>query len=102
MSLLRRTGLSAEASPSMAEPADRVIVQLKPISGTGSAPTVSELCDEIAAVTSSTLVRPPSATGRAVFQLAASSDLDRLLEQIRALDYVEYVEPDAIDRAQQE
>ena len=43
------------------------------------------------------LVRPPSKSGRAVFDVESSADLSELAEKISALDCVEYAEPDVVD-----
>jgi len=78
----------------------RIVVQFKPTAESAGARVVPELCDEIRAITSGTLVRPPTATGRAVFQIPPSSDLDQLMHRVRSLEFVGYVEPDVVDRAQ--
>lgn len=78
----------------------RIVVKFKPTLSSDSAAALPELCHEIIAITSGTLVRPPTATGRALFQVPPSSDLDQLMEQVRRLHFVEYVERDVIDRAQ--
>ena len=80
-------------------PVQRIVVKFSP-TGDSAAHTLGELCDTVARIMNATLVRPPSHTGRAVFQVPVSSDLDRLLEDVRKLPSVEYAEPDTIDRAQ--
>jgi hypothetical protein len=78
---------------------ERIVVKFTPASD-GVAQTLSELCDVVARILNGSLVRPPSHTGRAVFKVPASSEIDRLLEDVRKLPTVEYAERDAIDRAQ--
>jgi hypothetical protein len=78
--------------------ATRIVVKF---SATGaSSPSLAGLIDQVAALLNGTLVRPPSRTGRAVFEVPASSDVDRLIEDVSRLPSVEYAERDTIDRAQ--
>ena len=81
----------------MVRAAQRIIVKFKPTRDV--AYTLQELSDQVAEMLRGTLVRPPSSTGRAVFQVRASSELDRLIEEIQELPSVEYAERDVIDRA---
>jgi len=76
----------------------RIVVQFRPPQE--GAATLRELCDQVAEMIQATLARPPSATGRAVFQLPPASDIGRALDDLRKLPSVEYAEPDVIDRAQ--
>jgi hypothetical protein len=82
----------------MATRVHRIVVQFRRTQEGAS--TVRELCDQVAQMIQATLARPPSATGRAVFQLPTSSDVGRALDDVRKLPSVEYAEPDVIDRAQ--
>jgi hypothetical protein len=82
----------------MASPAKRVIVKFK-MTPELSANALGQLCDAVARVTNGRLVRPPSATGRAVFQMDSASDLNHLMAEIRKWPSVQYVEPDVIDRS---
>ena len=79
------------------EPSNRLIVQFKPAGGE----TLRELCDQVTQLTHGTLARQPSATGRAIFVIPGSSSVDRMIELIRTLPSVEYVEADTIDQAQE-
>jgi hypothetical protein len=79
--------------------AERIVVKFRP-TGDTAADSLRELCDQVGRMTNATLVRPPSHSGRAVFQVPVSSDLDHLIEEIRKLPSVEYAEKDAVDRAQ--
>ena len=79
--------------------AQRIVVKFRP-TGDSAAQTLRELCDTVARIMKATLVRAPTHTGRAVFQVPVSSDLDRLIEDVRKLPSVEYAERDTIDRAQ--
>ena len=81
----------------MVHTAQRIIVKFKPTRD-DAAYTLRELCDQVSKTSSGTLVRPPSHTGRAVFQVPNSSDIDRLIEEIQKLPSVEYAERDVIDR----
>ena len=63
------------------------------------APERQRLCDEIARMANARLVRLPSASGRAVFQIAAGSTVGALLDEIRKLPSVEYVEPEITDHS---
>jgi hypothetical protein len=81
-------------------PGGRIVVKLRPTAIADSSHALRVLCDEIAAITAGRLVRPPTPTGRAVFQLPPGSDVHRMIEQVRRLQSVEYVEPDVIDKAQ--
>jgi hypothetical protein len=82
----------------MVHPAQRIIVKFKPTRD-ATAHTLRELSDQVAEMLSGTLLRPPSSTGRAVFRVRVSSELDRLIEEIQKLPSVEYAERDVIDRA---
>jgi hypothetical protein len=84
---------------SVTNPVQRIVIKFKPASG-AEARTLAELCDQVAEIVNGVLIRPPSATGRAVFQLKASADLDRLVQEVKKLPFVEYAEPDVLDRAQ--
>jgi len=81
----------------MADAAQRIIVKFKVTPN--DAHTFRELCDEVAKITGGSLLRRPSHTGRAVFQVPATSDLAGLIEQIQKLPAVEYAEADVIDRS---
>lgn len=82
----------------MVHDAQRIIVKFKP-NREENALTLRELSDQVAEMLNGTLLRPPSSTGRAVFRVRASSDIDRLIEDIQKLPSVEYAERDVIDRA---
>jgi len=82
----------------MVHAAQRVIVKFKPTRD-DTLLTLRELSDQVAKMLNGTLLRPPSSTGRAVFRVRASSELDRLIEDIQKLPSVEYAELDVIDRA---
>ena len=43
------------------------------------------------------LVRPPTRSGRAVFDVESSANLSELAEKISQLDGIEYAEPDSLD-----
>jgi hypothetical protein len=73
----------------------RVIVKFKPPADNG---TLEAFCKRVAQVTGGTLVRPPGATGRAVFAVETSSNLEALIQEIESLPFVEYAEPDVVDR----
>jgi hypothetical protein len=75
----------------------RIIVKFRPHLE-GSTRTSKELCDDIVEITGGVLVRPPSATGRAVFEVGSTLDFDDLIQKISALPSVEYAEPDVIDQ----
>lgn len=75
----------------------RIIVKFR-TPPTGSSQTLKELCNKVAEITHGVLVRAPSATGRAVFELDPTSDLDHFIRDISSLPSVEYAEPDVIDR----
>jgi hypothetical protein len=79
--------------------AERIVVKFRP-TGDNAADSLRELCDQVATMMHATLVRPPSHTGRAVFQVPVSSHLENLIEDVRKLPSVEYAEKDAVDRAQ--
>jgi hypothetical protein len=79
------------------KPGHRLIVKFKPAGGE----TLRELCQQVAQLTEGTLARQPSATGRALFDLPSSANVDHLIELIQRLPSVEYVEPDTVDRAQE-
>lgn len=83
----------------MTNPGQRIVIQFKPVAGV-EAPTLTELCDRVAEIVNGVLIRRPSPTGRAVFQLPASADVDRLLHEVRKLPFIEYADPDTLDRAQ--
>ena len=78
--------------------ATRVIVKFK-VTPDLDADGLRRLCDMVTQRTRARLVRPPSHTGRALFQIDGSSELTSIFEQLRALPSVEYVEPDIIDRS---
>ena len=80
----------------MSNAAMRVIVKFRipPESGAEALP---QLCDAVTQRTGARLVRPPSPTGRAIFQVDPESDVISLIEHIRQLPSVEYVERDVID-----
>jgi hypothetical protein len=80
----------------MAIAARRIIVQFRPVEGTSL--TLEQLCQRVASMATATLVRPPTATGRAVFMVETPSNLDALIEEIERLPFVEYAEPDVVDR----
>lgn len=63
------------------------------------AKALQRLCDEIARLANASLVRPPSASGRAVFQVAAQSTAGALLDEIRRLPFVQYVEREVTDHS---
>ena len=75
----------------------RLIVKFNP-SEIGASQTLQDLCDQVAEMTHGSLVRPPSGTGRAVFEVDPELDMDQLVRQVSALPAVEYAEPDAVDR----
>jgi hypothetical protein len=75
----------------------RIVVQFRRFSD-ADPETPEQLCERVVQITGGTLVRPPSATGRAVFQVKSSSNLDDLIEEIRRLPSVEYAELDVTDR----
>jgi hypothetical protein len=82
----------------MSNAATRVVVKFKvtpDLDGDG----LRRICDLITERTNARLVRPPSRTGRALFQIDDASDLTSVLEQVRTLPSVEYVEPDIIDHS---
>ncbi len=81
----------------MPNPTQRVIVKFR-ASPHGSPQTLRELCDQVAQVTHGVLVRQPSATGRAVFEVDAKADLDQLIQEVSKLPSVEYAERDVVDR----
>lgn len=81
----------------MPDPTKRMIVKFR-LPPEGSPQTIRELCDQVAKITHGILVRPPSATGRALFELDAKADIDQLIHEVSKLPTVEYAERDVIDR----
>ena len=81
----------------MSRATQRVIVKFR-ASPYGSPQALRELCDQVAQITHGVLVRQPSATGRAVFEVDPKADLDQIIQEISNLPSVEYAERDVIDR----
>jgi hypothetical protein len=76
----------------------RIIVKFR-LTPELDSPALLKLCDEVARLTNARLVRPPSASGRAVFQLNATTDAGALLDEVRKLPSVQYAEPETTDHA---
>ena len=77
----------------------RIIVKFKPIPR-GSSATLDGLCQQVLAlIPGSRLVRPVSRSGRAVFQLGPTADVDASIGQLSRLDSIDYAEPDVVDRS---
>jgi hypothetical protein len=81
----------------MVQAAQRIIVKFKPTRD-DDAHTLAELCDQVAKISNGTLLRTPSSSGRAVFKVPNSSDIERLIDEVQKLPSVEYAERDVIDR----
>ena len=78
---------------------NRVIVKFRPIAE-DSSETVESLCDDVAsAIPGGTLIRPPRATGRAIFAVESGASIPRLAHELSNRDDVEYAEPDVVDSA---
>jgi Fervidolysin N-terminal prodomain len=76
----------------------RIIVKFKPIPRDSTA-TLDGLCEQVLAlIPGARLVRPVSRSGRAVFQLEPTADVDALIGRLSRLDSIDYAEPDLVDR----
>ncbi len=81
----------------MPNPTQRFIVKFH--ASTQSSPqTIQELCDQITQIRHVVLVRHPSVTGRAVFEVDAEADFDHIIQEVSKFPSVEYAERDVIDR----
>ena len=82
----------------MADLSGRIIVKFQ-LTPKLTAEALAGLCETVARRINGRLVRGPSATGRAVFQIHPADDIDRLLREIGDMPAVQYAEVDSSDRS---
>lgn len=81
----------------MSDDVSRIIVKFR-VTPEVDSHALRQLCDDVVRRWNAQLVRPPSATGRALFQVNANSDIGAVIDEIRKLPSVLYVEPEITDR----
>jgi len=81
----------------MSDDVGRIIVKFR-VTPELDSHALRQLCDDVVRRTNVQLVRPPSATGRALFRVTDNSDLGVLVDEIRKLPSVQYVESEITDR----
>jgi hypothetical protein len=83
----------------MSEHVNRIVVKFEPIPQ-GSDASLEGLIEEIRAVIpNGVLIRPPSASGRAVFSVDPTIDVVQLANELSQHEGIEYAEPDIVDSA---
>lgn len=77
----------------------RLIVKFKPIPP-DSDTTLASIVEEVQrAIPNGELLRPPRASGRALFAVESDVDVAQLAEELSLRDDIEYAEADVADRA---